>query len=237
MAFGAPLYAARIALNVVATGKYAAYADEMLVSARRYFCTDHEVHFFVFTDGEITAAPDVTQVFQKRLGWPYDTLMRFAIYLKNKELFKEFDYVFATDADMLFVSPVGSEILSERVATQHPGYTAHRGTYETNKISKAYVAPHEGKYYFCGGFYGGSKDEFFNMMEAVVAQIETDLQKNFIAVWHDESHLNRFFIDNLPTKILSPSYCYPENAQNYRAIWHLKRKLVALDKNHNEVRK
>jgi histo-blood group ABO system transferase len=75
------------------------------------------------------------------------------------------------------------------------------------------------------------------MMEIVVAQIETDLQKNFIAVWHDESHLNRFFIDHLPTKILSPSYCYPENAQNYRAIWHLKRKLVALDKNHNEVRK
>ena len=229
--FGISVHAARIALNVMATGKYAQYAEQMIASARTYFCTDHTVRYFVFTDGYVTPAPDVTKIYQKRLGWPHDTLMRFAVYLKNKDLFNDFDYLFAIDADMLFVAPVGSEILSKRVATQHPGFVGKRGTYETNRASAAYVAPQEGKTYFAGGFYGGERESFFSMMETVVANIEQDLHSDYIAIWHDESHLNRYFIDNPPTKILSPSYCYPET-------WNLPytKRLLALDKNHHKMR-
>ncbi len=228
----ASLVAERIALCTVATGKYALYAERMVESARKHFCTGCDVHYFIFTDSIIPAAPDTTTIFQKRLGWPYDTLMRFAIYLQNQELFKNFDYIFAVDADMLFVASVSDVILSERVATQHPGFINKRGTYENNKISTAYVEPHEGDHYFAGGFYGGSKDCFFSMMQTVVENIQKDLEKEYIAIWHDESHLNRYFIDNKPTKILSPSYCYPEN-------WRLpyKKRLLALDKNHAEMRK
>jgi histo-blood group ABO system transferase len=233
--------ARKIALCAVATGRYDVFAAQMIESARKYFCTEHEVHYFVFTDGSIPAAPDVTQVFQKRLGWPLDTLMRFSIYLEHRQLFDSFDYIYATDADMLFVSPVGSEILSDLVGTKHPGYIKKRGTYEeVNKESTAYVSRNEGKYYFAGGFYGGAKDNFFKMMETVVDNIEKDLQKDFIAVWHDESHLNRYFIDNPPTKVLSPAYCCPENIHpDYYdpSILRLKKKLVALDKNHSELRK
>jgi hypothetical protein len=43
--------------------------------------------------------------------------------------------------------------------------------------------------------------------------------------------MNRYFIDNQPTKILDPSYCYPES-------WNIpfNKKLLALDKNHSDVR-
>ncbi len=235
------LSAARVALCAVATGRYDVFAEQLIESARQYFCTEHDVHYFIFTDGTITPAPDVTTVFQKRLGWPRDTLMRFSIYLQHKDLFDSFDYIYATDADMLFVAPVDSEILSDLVGTKHPGYIKRRGTYEEgNKLSTAYVARHEGKYYFAGGFYGGSRENFFKMLQTLVDNIETDLQKNFIAVWHDESHINRYFIDNPPTKILSPAYCCPENVNpNYYdpAILRLKKKLIALDKNHSELRK
>ena len=151
--------------------------------------------------------------------------------LIQKIFFNDFDYLFAVDADMLFVAPVGSEILSKRVATQHPGFVGKRGTYETNRASAAYVAPQEGKTYFAGGFYGGERESFFSMMETVVANIEQDLHSDYIAIWHDESHLNRYFIDNPPTKILSPSYCYPET-------WNLPytKRLLALDKNHHKMR-
>lgn len=223
----------QIALCIVATGKYDVFAEQLIKSARKYFCIEHDVHYFVFTDGTITPATDITTVYQKRLGWPYDTLMRFAIYLEHQDLFSTFDYIYATDADMLFVAPVGDEILSDLVSTKHPGYINHRGPYENkNKKSTAYIANNEGTYYFAGGFYGGVRDTFFKMLQTLVQNIETDLKDNFIAVWHDESHLNRYFIDNPPTKILSPSYCYPEK-------WKLpyKKRLLALDKNHDGMRK
>lgn len=233
------LYSARVALCVMATGKYDVYAENMIASARTYFLTNHDVHYFIFTDGTITDADDVTRVFQKRLGWPHDTLMRFAVYLKHKDLFDTYDYIFALDADMRFVAPVEEKILSTLVATQHPGYVNQRGTYESNKKSKAYVGSHEGQYYFAGGFYGGTRGAFFDMMQAVVANIESDLKYNYIAVWHDESHLNRYFIDHQPTKILSPAYCYPENANfaHYKAIQNIKKRIIAIDKNHSEARK
>ena len=225
------LNAAKVGLCVMATGKYVNYAEHMITSARTYFCPGHEVTFFVFTDGTLPAADDTVVIFQKRLGWPHDTLMRFAVYLQHREQLQAMDYLFACDADMLFVDTVGDEILSERVATQHPGFVHKRGTYETKKHSQAYVGHHEGSTYFAGGFYGGSCAEFFKLLETVTQAIECDLQKNYIAVWHDESHLNRYFIDHRPTTILNPSYCYPES-------WKLpyKKKLLALDKNHADLR-
>jgi hypothetical protein len=43
--------------------------------------------------------------------------------------------------------------------------------------------------------------------------------------------MNRYFIDNKPTKILNPSYCYGESMNI-----PFERKLIALDKNHSEIR-
>lgn len=226
-----PACAYKIGLCMMATGRYDGYAQKLIESARKYFLTNHDVTYFVFTDGKVKEAPDVVQIYQKRLGWPHDTLMRFAAYGQHKTELATMDYIFATDADMLFVAPVEDKILSKRVATQHPGYVGRRGTYETNNKSTAYVASWEGKYYFAGGFYGAERNEFFRMMDYLTEKIETDLKKNFIAVWHDESHLNRYFIDHKPTVILAPTYCCPET-------WQMPgRKLLALDKDHEKMRK
>lgn len=220
-----------IGLCIVATGKYNTLAQRVVESAHRYFCTQHKVTYFVFTDGEFPSKGDIVKVHQVRLGWPFDTLKRFHIYETHRDMFKEMDYLFAIDADMLFVASVGDEILGDLVGTQHPAFIGKRGTYEKNKKSKAYVAPHEGKHYFCGGFYGGKRENFIKLLKAATQKIDADLSWNFIAKWHDESHLNRYFIDHPPTKILSPSYCYPET-------WNLEfpKKLVALNKNHAEMR-
>jgi len=221
-----------IGLCIVATGKYNGLAQGLIESARRYFCTQHHVTYFVFTDGDMPEREDIVKVSQARLGWPFDTLKRFHIYEAHRELFAKMDYLFAVDADMLFVSSVGDEILGDLVGTQHPAFIGKRGTYEKNKKSKAYVAPNEGEHYFCGGFYGGKRDEFVKLLKTVIQQVDTDLARAFIAKWHDESHLNRYFIDHPPTRILNPSYCYPES-------WSLEfpKKLVALNKNHQEMRK
>lgn len=230
-----------IGLCVVATGRYDSYAAGMIESARKHFCKKHNVTFFVFTDGKIPENPDAVVTFQSRMGWPYDTMKRFHVYREHKDLFHEMDYVYGVDADMLFVSDVGDEILGDRVVTQHPGFVGEIGAFETNPNSTAYVAPHERKMYYCGGFYGGKREEFFRFMDTAIENIGVDLQSDYIAVWHDESHLNRYFINNPPTIVLSPSYCYPEAVFVQRKLRKKKlkyeQKLVALDKIHDEMRK
>jgi len=225
------LFAAKVGLLIVATGKYDQFVDPLITSARKHFCSDHEVTYFVFTDGHISDASDVVRIYQSKMGWPYDTMMRNSVYDRHKKLISSQDYLFALDADMLFLDTVGSEILGERVATLHPGFIGRRGTYETDPQSLAYIRDSEGDYYFAGGFFGGSREEFLNIISETTQRIYEDLNNRFIAIWHDESHWNRYCIDHRPTVILSPSYCSPESIEcNY------PKKIIALDKNHNEIR-
>ena len=221
-----------VGLCIMATGRYSQFVEPLLASARKNFCTNSNVTYFIFTDGQIPVAPDVVRIEQKRLGWPYDTMMRMDVYAKHRDAYKNIDYLFATDADMRFVNTVGEEILHDLVGTQHPGFLNKMGSYETNKKSKAFVKLKNAKLYYAGGFWGGKTNEVLKMCDEITRRIRIDLKKKIIAVWHDESHLNRYFIDHPPTNTLSVSYCYPES-------WNLPyiKRLVALDKNHSELRK
>ncbi len=223
------LFSANVGLLVMATGRYIHFVPPLIESSEKYFCNNHHVTYFIFTDNPFPASDNVVVIYQGRLGWPFDTMMRFHAYYKQKDLLEKQDYLFACDADMLFVDSVGDEILSNLVSTQHPGFVGHRGSYETNPLSKACIYDNEGEQYFAGGFYGGSSKEFLKVASTCAKNINDDLNKGFIAVWHDESHLNRYFVDHKPTKILTPSYCYPES-------WKLpyQKRLLALDKNHSE---
>jgi len=227
-----------VGLLIVATGKYIQFVQPLIDSAREHFCKNHDVTYFVFTDGEIEG-DDIVRIYQERMGWPYDTLMRWPVYNHHYEVFKDMDYLFATDADMRFEAEVGDEILSDRVGTQHPGYVGRRGTYESRKQSTAYIDPSEGSRYFAGGFNGGSHDDFLKMAATISENIHIDLEKKIVAIWHDESHVNRYFVDNPPTQILTPSYCYPQNDSHYKGRWPEQyiRRLVALDKAHAQLRK
>lgn len=226
------LVADNVGLLIMATGKYIRFVDPLIKSAEKHFCANHNVTYFVFTDGTMPPADNVVCFHQARLGWPYDTMMRYHAYAAHADELAKQDYLFACDADMLFVNTVGDEILGERVATIHPGYYQSRGTYETNPISTAYIPGNQGTHYFAGGFYGASSKEFIKILNTNIANIDKDMQKGYVAVWHDESHWNRYCIDHPPTVILTPSYCFPEG-------WPIpfKPRLIALNKNHSEMRK
>jgi histo-blood group ABO system transferase len=223
----------RIGLLVIATNKYIKYTFPLWESAKTHFLTDHQVSMFVFTN-----MPDVpvgtNRVEQPHMEWPKTTLLRNHIFLNNRSALEDMDYLFYSDADMLFVDKVGDEVLGSLVATLHPGfYNKSRSefSYETRPESTAYIPPNEGVSYFAGGFCGGKKDEYLKMAETVMNNIDLDAQKGITAVWHDESHWNKYLTKNPPTIILSPSYCYQESAS-----LPFKKRLLALDKNHAEMR-
>ena len=223
----------KIGLLIIATNKYVTFLQPLIESADKNFLLNESVTYFIFTNQniEISSNREVVKINVEHKEWPWMTLGRYKIFSEYSNILQNMDYLFYCDVDMRFESVVGGEILSNRVATQHPGYYEQRGTPETNPLSLACVFPHEDMQYFAGGFNGGTSEEYLKMSEVISNNIDLDLSRDIIAVWHDESHMNRYFIDNPPTKILNPSYCYPEN-------WNIpfERKLLALDKNHSEIR-
>ena len=69
--------------------------------------------------------------------------------------------------------------------------------------------------------------------------IEKDLQNNIIPTWHDETALNRYFLEHEPEIVLTPSYHYPENHSSYIAKWRPHKfspKIILLDKDHKAIR-
>ncbi len=212
--------AVSVTLATVAVGAtYERYAGSMEESAREHFRPSDRVLFRVL--------PGVR-------GWPQATLFRYhAILEAARRGWLDATYVFLIDADMIFESAVGEEILGTIVATVHPGYVGRAREelpYERRSFSTARVALAEGEMYFCGGFVGGERSAFLELAQQIVERIEDDDRRGVVAVWHDESHLNRALIYEPPAIVLSPSYCYPDDASSY--VWPepYSRKIVAVDK-------
>ena len=180
--------AAKVGLCIVATEKYMPFSLELIDSARRFFCAQHKVTYFVFSNKPIPSAPDIVPIYYEHMVWPLSTLMRVHAYMLAHDALKKMDYVFACDADMIFVAPVGGEIFSQRVGTLHPGYYNKKRpqfSYEKKqKNSTAYVKPSEGTHYFCGGFYGGTAQEFLQMIKIMKNNIHIDLKHNIISKLH-----------------------------------------------------
>ena len=232
----------KICILNIATNKYIQFVEQLLESVEENFLNGHEISALVFTDHEIEEASDNVKISQiDHEPWPMPTLKRYHYFVKEKEYLSQFDYVFYMDVDMRIEGKVGEEILGDLVATQHPGFWFKdklQFSYERRPECTAYVAPEEGKMYYAGGFNGGKPEHFLKMAETIVDNVNADADKGIVAVWHDESHMNRYLINNPPTVELNPSYCYPEAARFNPAGWNVPfdAKIVALEKNHSEVR-
>ena len=140
---------------------------------------------------------------------------------------------------MGIVDKVGDEVLGDLVATMHPYqsfYPKEQRTYDRNPKSLAYVSPgEEGELYYAGGFNGGSTKRFLEMAEIIANRVNDDLDRGVIALWHDESQMNRYLIDNPPSLSLTPSYCFAEE-QMQNPDYPYEAKIIALRKDHNELR-
>jgi histo-blood group ABO system transferase len=231
----------KIGLLNIATNRYLEFVDGLYDSANKFFLSKgaFELHYFLFTNlpGGVNR-DDVNVIYQEHYPWPGMTLRRYEIFCKNSTKLSEMDYLYYCDIDMIFEGYIGDEIIGDSVATLHPGYwnaPLHILSYERSPISRAYVAPGEGQRYFAGGFNGGTSENFLRMSETIYKNIVEDKKIGYTAVWHDESHMNRYFIDHPPSVILDPSYCFPKDA-----VWakehpfRATKKLCALEKDHSQ---
>lgn len=230
----------KICILTIATNKYIQFVERLLDNIDDNFLNGHEIQCLLFTDHEIEECSDNVKVSQiEHESWPMPTLKRYNYFVKEKDFISQFDYCYYFDVDMGLVDKVGDEVLSDLVATQHPYqsfYPKEERSYDRNPKSLAYVAPgEEGEYYYAGGFNGGSTREFLKMSEVLAERVTKDLENGVVALWHDESQMNRYLIDNPPTLSLTPSYCFAEEQMN-NPDYPFEPKIIALRKNHNEFR-
>lgn len=220
---------------------------------------DHVVKLQAFVDdvlehtyGSLKEFIKTIKVFEtESVQWPLPTLMRYHLFLQQEEKLKEYDYVFYLDADMRVVDDVGDEILGEGLTmAEHPMYSLSRRfvpPYEPNPQSEAYIkrlgvvlTDEYGKKYFkplyaAGGFQGGAATAFIEAMKEMRKAVDKDFASNYIAIWNDESHWNKYLSDYIGhLTVLSPAYVYPDSLieEYYTKIWgvNYKPRIVTLTK-------
>ncbi len=229
----------KICILTIATNKYLQFVERLYNDIEKNFLNGHEINCLLFTDHEVETSNNVRVHQIDHEPWPMPTLKRYNYFIKEKNFILEHDYCFYLDADMRIDSIVGDEILSDLVATMHPYqsfYNISEMSYDRNPKSLAYVPDGEGKTYYAGGFNGGKSEKFLKMSKHIAENVNTDLENNIVALWHDESHMNRYLIDNPPSLALDPNYCFAEEFIGSPSYIYKEPKIIALKKNHNELR-
>lgn len=226
----------KIGIFYVCTGKYSIFWEKFYLSAEKYFCPGLEKQYFVFTDQDISPkGANVTVINQPKLGWPFDTLKRFHLFNGIRDMAIQCDYLFFFNANMIFLKKVMPwQILPSAeqkiVVTRHPFYYegAEGGPFETNKDSEAFIESKDARYYVAGGLSGGIAKDYLAMGEEIIKMVDKDLEKDIIAVWWDESHLNKHFaLKGHHFKVLDPGYIVPEQRLE---TFPFKAYLTVLDK-------
>lgn len=227
-----------IGIVCIATGKYDVFVEPFLNSLIN-FLPNCEKHIYLFSD-RFSKSILRDDLFVQRFAvehkpFPYPTLMRYKWisvledFIFTMDGIPTVDYLFYSDVDMRMVN-VGEEILHPLVAVRHPGFYQGGGSWEDNHNSLAYVPPEKRLKYYAGGFQGGETKTYIEAVKTMRNNIQTDLDNWITAVWHDESHWNKYLSENTFTE-LTPAHCYPQGAN-----LPFEQKIIALNKNHNEVR-
>lgn len=218
----------KLAVVFIGTNKYLNFLPKWYESCEKYLVTNTEKTYFVFTDGEMEGLPDNIHPFsQEHLPWPYITLYRFGTILKAKEALINFDYILFLDADMRIVDTVSEEELftdKKFIGVHHPchflkmnPHTQYPGAFETDPRSCAAISKEDDiSTYWQGCLWGGKVPYVVDMIEELDRRTKDDETRDVIAVWHDESQMNKFFIENKSeVHTLGPQFAYPEIFSGY----------------------
>ncbi|KAL2078331.1 hypothetical protein ACEWY4_026016 [Coilia grayii] len=210
-----------VAACIFAVGNYIRLLPPLLQSAEKHFMIGYRVNYYIFTDQPNKVPRLALGSGRSIIVLPFPSFNRWQeISLRRMEFIRkaiedrirhEAHYVFNIDSDTLFENHFGAEALGELVGSLHPWYyylTRNQFTNERRPASRAHVPDTEGDFYYIGALYGGSVDAVYRLTKTIEQQLNIDKQNNIEAVWQEESHLNLYFLEYKPTKVLSPEYVW-----------------------------
>ncbi|CAL8355428.1 unnamed protein product [Gadus morhua 'NCC'] len=209
-----------VALTVFAVGRYLdAYLGAFLNSSERHFMVGLPVRYYIFTDLP-EKVPDLQLGPQRSLEiirveghsrWQDISMARMKTIADTIEsvIRHSSTHVFCMDVDQVFTARFGSEALGDLVALLHAWYynlPKVLYTYDHNPQSSAFMVT--GDFYYHAAVFGGSCASVKALAEVCYQGILRDMENGVEALWHDESHLNKYFWLHRPSKVLSPEYCW-----------------------------
>lgn len=103
------------------------------------------------------------------------------------------------------------------------------GTWENSRISAAYLPRVKRKKYVCGGSWFSETKNLIKLTEVLSDRVEYDLNNNFIAKFHDESHLN-WYVSEYPVNVIPPHFCVE---LSYPNLGFAEKFIEAVNKNSN----
>ena len=248
-----------IGLLLISTGAYDQFLQPLIESVDTHFFPDHEIIIYLFGDKEYykLKLPNrisliVTHI--KHEPWPASTIFRYRHFVSAWNKIKMCDYVFYSDVDMMITGDVSDDVLLENgeavdlIFTRHPGFWNNKewGSQGVSERSKAYLREDERHRYVCGGFNGGKTHRFMEMSRVLADNIDADESIGYRCPHNDETHTNAFanriVYKDYPTwkvKDLSPAFCMlpGQEARIQFGLTDLYPIIIALDKNHEELRK
>jgi hypothetical protein len=237
----------KVNLCIIATNKYIKFLPKLIDSIQQYWMNDMVTDIHIFTDrikdcdlllSQTDYDKGVIEYHEVEHGpWPHATLYRFHFFKKYMSKITG-HYVFYIDADTIITAPISKDVLSPRTVVAHCGFVNGGGSFETNPKSMAFVPMSMRKEYVGGGFFGFDLVNFKLITDKAIEMINADLSAGIMPVWQDESVLNCIIANMGYTKLLSPSYHYPEANPRIWNSWKEQYpcKILLLNKNHKEIR-
>ena len=238
----------KVAITFIGTNKYLNFLPQYYENIQKYFLPNTEKVILAFTDGELNETPDNLKVYhQEHLDCPFITLKRFEIINIARQVIEECSHLVFIDADALPVTTITEEeFFNDKplFGVHHPchflkmkPHDEYPGAWDQNKNSLAYVdtVKEQPQVYYQGCFWGGQVPEVCAMIDELELRTNRDLEKDVVALWHDESHINRYFLDKSDiVHTFGSEYAYPEL---FSEVCSFEPKIVHLKKNNSEYQK
>lgn len=223
----------RIGIIYIATGVYAEFWKEFYPTCECFFCMDVQKGYEVFTDSPKLLSMKIHNIYLHPIE---DRGFIVNVSSKSKficaiapELEQKYDYIFYLNGNYKFVEPIVSrEILSgpENNYLTALSFDIYKSKspenlpYDRNPHCHAYIPFGQGTSYYQGGFYGGRTKEMLLLSRWCASRIEEDLSKKIIALYHDESYLNRYLLSYHPRKLneVYGNSCFLNYSGYFKAI-------------------
>lgn len=213
------------AIVIIATGKYKLFLEPLIKSLDIHFNPPKGKKYFLFTDEKCEWFDNHNLIkWIKIENYNNPSLVaikKFEYIQRSLTELKEFDYIFYIDSDMELVSELTEDMIDLKdkkyfsvghwCTIKNPNFW----TVEKNPRSTAYLGERNGSTYIHSCIWGTKSTYVQYMIDTLKNNIDEDLKNGIIALWADESHLNRFFVDHKDDiMILNPGFDYPERYEN-----------------------